>query len=48
MQCVRSLNVIEPSTEEPMRVERWFRRPRRVTLQRENKALRRKLAEQSG
>ena len=47
MQLVRPLNVVEPSTEEPMKVERWFRRPRRITLQRENEVLRRQLDEQS-
>ena len=47
MQLVRPLHVVEPSTEEPMRLERWFRRPRRVTMQRENEALRRQLTEQA-
>ena len=47
MQLVRPLNVVEPSHQEPMKVERWFRRPRRITLQRENEALRRQLADQS-
>ena len=47
MQLVRPLNVVEPSHQEPMKVERWFRRPRRITLQRENEALRRQLAEQA-